>query len=175
MWLITSFIAAVAVTAVWIFAPKKYQLGLLGLMLWGLSIMVLVDHIMGYEGGAFVGMETDGLIPNGVVLACFIVPMSLAIVVGAIRNKIPASFHINWLIMLLGGGVAALALEHIAHQEIVPYPPFLTAMSSPSATAVMLQEMATIGSAMVIACVVIWVAMVVYVSRIESNKSKTTV
>jgi hypothetical protein len=98
--------------------------------------------------------------------------MSLAIVVGAIRKKIPASYHINWLIMLLGGGVAALVLEHIAHQEVVLYPPFLTAMSSPSDTAVMFQEMATIGSAMLIVCVVIWIAMVVYVSRVEDIKSK---
>ena len=30
--------------------------------------MVLVDHILGYEGGAFVEMETDGLISNGIVL-----------------------------------------------------------------------------------------------------------
>lgn len=105
-------------------------------------------------------------------MACFIVPMSLAIVVGAIRKKIPASYHINWLIMLLGGGVAALVLEHIAHQEVVLYPPFLTAMSSPSDTAVMFQEMATIGSAMLIVCVVIWIAMVVYVSRVEDIKSK---
>jgi hypothetical protein len=68
MWLITSFIAAVAVTAVWIFASKKYQVGFLCLMLWGLSIMVLVDHIIGYEGGPFVEMETGGLIPNGILL-----------------------------------------------------------------------------------------------------------
>jgi hypothetical protein len=68
MWLITSFIAAIAITAVWIFAPKKYQLGFLGLMLWGLVIMVLVDRIMGYEGGAFIEMETNGLITNGTVL-----------------------------------------------------------------------------------------------------------
>jgi hypothetical protein len=68
MWLITSLIAAVAVTAMWFITPKKYQLSLLALMLWGLSIMVLVDHIMGYEGGAFIEMETDGLIPSGIVL-----------------------------------------------------------------------------------------------------------
>ena len=68
MWLITSFIAAIAVTALWIFAPKKYQLEFLGLMLWGLSIMLLVDHIMGYDDGAFLEMETNGLITNGVVL-----------------------------------------------------------------------------------------------------------
>jgi hypothetical protein len=68
MWLITSFIAAIAVTAVWTFRPKKYQLGFLGLMLWGLTIMVLIDHILGYQGGPFIEMETDGLITNGTVL-----------------------------------------------------------------------------------------------------------
>ena len=105
-------------------------------------------------------------------MACFIMPMSLAIVVGAIRKRIPANYHINWLIMLLGGGVVALALEHIAHQEIVLYPPFLTAMSSPAEITVMLQEMATVGSAMLIACVAIWIGMVLYVSRFENLKSK---
>jgi len=69
MWLITTLIAALAVTAVWFVAPKKYQLGLLGLMLWGLAVMILVDHIMGYGGsGPFLEMETDGLIENGTVL-----------------------------------------------------------------------------------------------------------
>jgi hypothetical protein len=68
MWLITSLIAAIAVTAIWFIAPKRYQLHFLALMLWGLSIMVLVDHILGYEGGAFVEMETDGLISNSIVL-----------------------------------------------------------------------------------------------------------
>jgi len=105
-------------------------------------------------------------------MACFTVPMSLAIVIGAIRKKIPAKYHINWLLMLLGGGVVALALEHIAHQEVVPYPPFLTAMNSPADTATMLHEIATIGVAIALACVVIWIAMVVYVSRMEGIKSK---
>lgn len=88
MWLITSIIAAVAVTAIWIFAPKKYQLGFLGLMLWGLSIMVLIDHIMGYEGGAFVEMETEGLIPNGVVLGiAMLIPVFVIWEISLIRLK----------------------------------------------------------------------------------------
>ena len=45
-----------------------------------------------------------------------------------------------------------LAFEHLWHGEITPYPPFLTAMSSPAATREMLSEMATVGTAM--ACVV---------------------
>ncbi|MBI0583883.1 MAG: hypothetical protein ISF22_06610 [Methanomassiliicoccus sp.] len=65
----TTLIAALAVTAVWFVAPKKYQLGILSLMLWGLGVMILVDHILGYGGsGPFLEMETDGLIENGIVL-----------------------------------------------------------------------------------------------------------
>jgi hypothetical protein len=105
-------------------------------------------------------------------MACFTVPMSLAIVIGAIRKKIPATYHINWLIALLGGGVVALVVEHISHGEVVPYPPFLTAMSSPTDTAVMLHEMATVGVAMAVVCVALWITMVVYVSRMEGMKSK---
>jgi hypothetical protein len=89
MWLITSFIAALVVTAVWIVAPKKYQLGLLGLMLWGLSIMVLVDHIIGYEGGPFVEMETNGLIPNGVALGIvMLIPLFVIWEISLIRLKL---------------------------------------------------------------------------------------
>jgi hypothetical protein len=88
MWLITSFIAALAVTGVWIFAPKKYQLGFLGLMLWGLTIMVLIDHVMGYEGGPFVEMETDGLLPNGVVLGIvMLIPIFMIWEISLIHSK----------------------------------------------------------------------------------------
>jgi len=68
MWLITTLIAAIAVTLAWIAAPKKYKLNFLALMLWGLSVMIFIDHILGYEGGAFLEMETDGLITSGLVL-----------------------------------------------------------------------------------------------------------
>jgi hypothetical protein len=89
MWLIISFIAAIAVTAIWIFALKKYQLGFLGLMLWGLSIMLLVDHVMGYEGGAFVEMETDGLIPNGIVLGiAMLIPIFIIWEISLIHSKV---------------------------------------------------------------------------------------
>jgi ABC-type transport system involved in multi-copper enzyme maturation permease subunit len=68
MWLVTTLIAAIIVTLIWYIKPKIYKLEILGLMLWGTSIMILVDHILGYEGGAFVEMETDGLITNGALL-----------------------------------------------------------------------------------------------------------
>jgi hypothetical protein len=68
MWLITTLIAAIAVTAIWYIKPKIYKLDILSLMLWGTSIMILVDHILGYEGGEFLELETDGLITNGALL-----------------------------------------------------------------------------------------------------------
>lgn len=68
MWLITTSMAAILVTAVWAIAPKKYKLENLALMLWGLAIMVFVDHALGYAGGPFIEMQTSGLIENGAVL-----------------------------------------------------------------------------------------------------------
>lgn len=68
MWLITTLIAAIAVTAIWYVKPKIYKLDILSLMLWGTSIMLFVDHILGYRGGEFIKLETDGLITNGTLL-----------------------------------------------------------------------------------------------------------
>jgi hypothetical protein len=30
--------------------------------------MILLDHILGYEGGPFLELETDGLVTNGIIL-----------------------------------------------------------------------------------------------------------
>ncbi len=68
MWLVTTVIAAIAVTAIWYMKPRVYKLDLLSLMLWGTSIMILVDHVIGYEGGEFFEVQTDGLITNGTLL-----------------------------------------------------------------------------------------------------------
>jgi hypothetical protein len=68
MWLITTSIAALFVTALGFFSPKKYRLDLLSLMLWGAAVMIFIDHLLGYEGGEFLEMETGGLIPNGALL-----------------------------------------------------------------------------------------------------------
>lgn len=68
MWFVVSLVAATLITALSFTASKRYNLRFLSLMLWGLSIMVLIDHVLGYEGGEFLEMETDGLITNGTVL-----------------------------------------------------------------------------------------------------------
>ncbi len=101
-------------------------------------------------------------------MACFTAPMTAGIITTIFRKKIPEKYHVNWLNMLLWGGVIGLALEHVAHQEIVPFPPFLTAMASPAETTVMFHEIATTGTAMLLICVAIWAVMVLVYSIIQA-------
>jgi hypothetical protein len=79
----------------------------------------------------------------------------LGIITTLLRKKFPQKYHINWLNALLWGGTIMLAVEHIAHGEIVPYPPFLTAGLSE-----VLPEMLRIGVPMALLNVFIWSAMV---------------
>jgi len=98
-------------------------------------------------------------------MACFIAPMATGIVTSVFRKKIPAALKIGWLNIMLWGGVAMLAIEHIAHGEVVFYPPFLTAMQNPADIPVMLQELATVGGTMTISIVVAWIMLVAITSR----------
>jgi len=68
MWLATTSIAAAGATLTKFVLPKDYKLGFLASMLWGAVIMILIDHILGYEGGKFLEKTTDGMIKNGVTL-----------------------------------------------------------------------------------------------------------
>jgi len=71
MWLITTLSSALLSTILWLFLKKKYRLGFLSLMLWGATLMIMVDHILGYEGGQFIEMETDGLVQNSTILGIY--------------------------------------------------------------------------------------------------------
>lgn len=78
MWLITTLIAAFIATFFCFLLKKKYKLGFLSLMLWGAVTMILVDHILGYEGGKFLETETDGMIKNGILLGiAMLIPIFL--------------------------------------------------------------------------------------------------
>ena len=69
MWLLTTLIAAVVVTVASFAIPKKYDVKLLAMMLWGLGLMLIVDHVMSYDGsGPFLEAKTTGLIESGVAL-----------------------------------------------------------------------------------------------------------
>ncbi len=68
MWLVTTAVAAILATILWRLFQGKYRLGLLSQMLWGATVMILVDFILGYKGGTFIETKTDGLIPNATLL-----------------------------------------------------------------------------------------------------------
>ena len=82
MWLVTTSIAAAGATMANAALPKKYNLSFLALMLWGAAIMILVDHILGYEGGAFLEKTTEGMITNSAMLG--VVMMVPALMIWAI-------------------------------------------------------------------------------------------
>lgn len=115
-------------------------------------------------------------------MACFIAPMTEAIVVTAIKKAVEKkekkagrvgtsqtglswSRKLGWLNNLLWGGVALLALEHLWHGEIVLWPPFLTAMENPTDIGPMLHEIATVGTTMAIFVTIVWGIMVLIVDR----------
>lgn len=116
-------------------------------------------------------------------MACFLAPMAEAIVVtvvkkamekrekkemekgGGAQMALPArtglkfSRKLGWLSSMLWGGVLLLAFEHIWHGELVPWPPFLTAMNNPAEAGMMLQEIATIGAGMAVFVTIVWGVM----------------
>ena len=95
-------------------------------------------------------------------MACFLVPMVLAIITTIIQKAaktLAKKIKLGLLNTLLWGGVILLALEHIWHGEVVLWPPFLTAMANPADIPVMLHEMATIGTTMAVISVVTWIGI----------------
>ncbi len=113
-------------------------------------------------------------------MACFLVSAAEAVVVTAmkknvekkevqestrtestpdIQTKIPWSAKLKWLTYMLWGGAVLLAFEHIWHGEVVPWFPFLTAMSDPADAVEMLHEMATVGVCMAVLITVVWIIM----------------
>ncbi|MCD6170941.1 MAG: hypothetical protein J7J36_00765 [Thermoplasmata archaeon] len=101
-------------------------------------------------------------------MACFLVPGSEAVVTTLLQKVVgkekAEKWKLNWLNTMLWGGFILLAIEHVWHGEVVPWPPFLTAMKNPADTAAMLHEMATAGLAMAIVVTITWAIMVLVAS-----------
>jgi len=87
-------------------------------------------------------------------MACFAAPTAAALIINVVKKKIPAHFHINWLLALLWGGVLWLIPEHIFHGEVVFYPPFFTAGFNK-----IIGEILQVGIPMVLAVTIIWLVM----------------
>lgn len=114
-------------------------------------------------------------------MACFVAPATVAIATTVTRkvvqkrereataehaqtstSEVPGKWtkRLGWLNTMLWGGTALLALEHIWHGELVPWPPFLTAMESTEQIGPMLREIAVYGGAMTAAIFAVWTIMV---------------
>lgn len=98
-------------------------------------------------------------------MACFVVPMGAAIVTTAVSKKIPEECHVNWLNSMLWGGVVMLAVEHVSHGEIVPYPPFLTAGLSE-----VFPEMMRVGAPMTLAIFLVWMIMIAVTAMVGKRE-----
>jgi O-antigen/teichoic acid export membrane protein len=84
MWLIILAFAAAIVTPIWYSMAEddKYLLKLLCLILWGATIMVFVDHVMGYlmEGGEFLEFTLDATVLGFSMLIAALVIWEIALI-----------------------------------------------------------------------------------------------
>ncbi len=111
-------------------------------------------------------------------MACFLVPGAEAIITTVVQKSVGKEkadrWKLNWLNTMLWGGVILLAIEHIWHGEVVPWPPFLTAMKNPADIAPMLHEMATVGTAMAVTVTLVWVLMVTVTTTVTRKITERT-
>lgn len=131
-------------------------------------------------------------------MACFVVSAVGAIGVGvarhivkhhekkiALKNEEPKEYKfgsdikwstkLSYLELTLWGGSFLLAGEHILHGEVVPYPPFITAMSDKSETIQMLKEMGTVGVTMFAALVIAWMVGIFIADFVNYKKHQKAI
>jgi hypothetical protein len=93
-------------------------------------------------------------------MACLLVPTTAAIVTTAVRKKIPNQYHINWLLLMLWGGVLMLLVDHVISGELLPYPPFLTAGIEK-----IIPEIFAVGVPMTLIVIAAWILMIIFSSK----------
>jgi hypothetical protein len=121
-------------------------------------------------------------------MACFVAPAVVAVVTTVVQRVVKKkeeatageradsvvgkwTQRLRWLNTMLWGGSALLALEHVWHGEVVPWPPFLTAMETPGGVGPMLHEMLTYGLTMTAVVVAAW-GIIVGVSELRTRAKK---
>ena len=127
-------------------------------------------------------------------MACFLVSAAEALVVTGIEKaeekkekvqiesgkidaavepeKVPMSRKLKWLTWMLWGGAILLCYEHIWHGEVVPWPPFFTAASSPEGTQTMIHEILTVGVGMCVLVTAVWAVMVLIAELITKRPAE---
>ena len=92
MWLVVTSFAAILATALWYFLEndsKSHKLGFLSLMLWGASIMIFVDHLIGYltEGGEFLEISVEATVLGIVMVMVALIIWEAALLVSDPMKK----------------------------------------------------------------------------------------
>lgn len=102
-------------------------------------------------------------------MACFITPLLVGIAVKLFTRiwKNSSKFRLDILEIMLISGSLVLALEHVWHGEVVPYPPFLTAMQNPDNIPVVLREISIVGSSMTIIVFATWFSIITFTGKIS--------
>ena len=123
-------------------------------------------------------------------MACFLAPAGVAIVTTIVQKVVTNkeekptgertahtigkwTQRLRWLNTMLWGGVVLLALEHLWHGEVVPWPPFLTAMQTPGEVGPMLHEILTYGLTMTAVILVAW-GIMVGIAELRSRARRTS-
>ncbi len=93
MWLVVTSFAAILATALWYFLEndsKSCKLGFLSLMLWGASIMIFVDHLIGYltEGGEFLEISVEATVLGIVMVMVALIIWEVALLVSDPMKKL---------------------------------------------------------------------------------------
>ncbi|MCF8884640.1 MAG: hypothetical protein QXK95_01135 [Nitrososphaerota archaeon] len=85
MWLIIILFASVFSTALWYSKAEddKYMLKLLSLLFWGASIMIFIDHLIGYavEGEEFIDLSAESIILGIVLLVSLLIIWEIILLV----------------------------------------------------------------------------------------------
>lgn len=91
MWLIISWWAAILATVAYIYSknPKTYRLDWLCLMFWGLAVMVLVDHVLGFiiESGEFIEISVEGTLIGIMMLTPILVVWEISALISKRRTS----------------------------------------------------------------------------------------
>lgn len=95
MWLVILVFAAAIATALWYSKAEsdRCMLWFLSLLLWGASIMIFVDHVVGYlmEGGEFLELTAEATVLGFILLTTALIVWEAALLFkdpkGVLRKK----------------------------------------------------------------------------------------
>ena len=107
-------------------------------------------------------------------MACFIAPLVVGIVL-AIARKLwrgAERARLDILAYMMLGGALVLMAEHAWHGEVVPWPPFLTAMKSPEDLPVLVGEVTRVGGSMVLAATGAWLLLLGVSRRLQAKAAQ---